>query len=105
MSEGGFSAYNMALQDLARDNRLRTLSPRAGIDFVSNDYLGLAGSRRLAEAVTAALARGTPVGAGGSRLLRGNCPEHEALEATAAAFFQVESALFFSGGYVANFAV
>ena len=29
----------------------------------------------------AAIARGVPVGAGGSRLLRGNHPEHEALEA------------------------
>ncbi|WP_292533860.1 8-amino-7-oxononanoate synthase, partial [Mesorhizobium sp.] len=45
------------------------------------------------------------VGATGSRLLRGNDPEHEALEAKAAAFFGAERALFFGGGYVANFAV
>ena len=35
------------------------------------------GPRRAA----AALQRGVPLGAGGSRLLRGNHPEHEALEA------------------------
>ena len=46
-----------------------------------------------------------PVGAGGSRLLRGNHPEHEALEAEAAAFFGAESALFFGGGFIANLAL
>jgi 8-amino-7-oxononanoate synthase len=84
---------------------LRGLVPRVGIDFSSNDYLALAGSVQVRDAVVTALAAGTPIGAGGSRLLRGNCPEHEALEAEAAAFFGAESALFFGGGYVANFAV
>jgi 8-amino-7-oxononanoate synthase len=37
--------------------------------------------------------------------LRGNAPEHEALEARAAAFFRAERALFFGSGYVANFAL
>ncbi len=56
-------------------------------------------------AVLAALDLGTPVGAGGSRLLRGNCEEHERLEAEAAGFFGAESALFLGSGYAANFAV
>ncbi|NGO52975.1 8-amino-7-oxononanoate synthase [Allomesorhizobium camelthorni] len=97
--------YSATLQGLARKDRLRTLSPRAGLDFSSNDYLGLAASRRLGEAVAAAIARGTPVGATGSRLLRGNAPEHEQLEADAAAFFGAERALFFGSGYIANFAL
>lgn len=97
--------YETMLHGLAQKGRLRSLSPRAGLDFSSNDYLGLATSKRLADAVAAALARGTPVGAGGSRLLRGNSPEHEELEAAAAAFFHAERALFFGGGYVANFAI
>ncbi|TIW30189.1 MAG: aminotransferase class I/II-fold pyridoxal phosphate-dependent enzyme, partial [Mesorhizobium sp.] len=71
----------------------------------SNDYLGLAASKRLGDAVAAAIARGTPVGATGSRLLRGNAPEHEELEADAATFFGAERALFFGGGYIANFAL
>ncbi len=78
---------------------------RAGRDFSSNDYLGLAGSPRLAAAVAEAIGRGVPVGSGGSRLLRGNHPEHEALEAEAAAFFGSEAALFFSSGYAANAAL
>ncbi|WP_263485468.1 8-amino-7-oxononanoate synthase [Mesorhizobium sp. ES1-4] len=97
--------YETSLRGLARKDRLRSLSARSGADFASNDYLGLARSKRMADAVTAALAAGTPVGASGSRLLRGNDPEHEALEAKAAKFFGTERALFFGGGYVANFAV
>ncbi len=81
---------------------MRTLVPRRGVDVSSNDYLGLACSPRLAGAVARAVARGVPVGSGGSRLLRGNHAEHEALEAEAAAFFGSEAALFFSSGYTGN---
>ena len=73
--------YEVSLRGLASKSRLRTLSDRKGLDFASNDYLGLACSKRMAEAVAGALAAGTPIGATGSRLLRGNDPEHEALEA------------------------
>ncbi|WP_338634593.1 8-amino-7-oxononanoate synthase [Afipia carboxidovorans] len=96
--------YRSALDALTRDARLRSLHPRQGIDFVSNDYLALAESPRLRQAVIAAIDAGTPIGAGGSRLLRGNCAEHEQLEAQAAAFFKAESALYFGAGYSANFA-
>ena len=48
---------------------------------------------------------GLPVGSGGSRLLRGNHPEHEAVEEQAARFFGSESALFFSCGFAANSAL
>lgn len=90
---------------LARTNRLRALAPRTGADFTSNDYLGLAGSERLRAAVAAGVAEGLAIGSGGSRLLRGNDPEHELLEREAAAFFEAESALFFANGYMANVAL
>ncbi|RWI57024.1 MAG: 8-amino-7-oxononanoate synthase [Mesorhizobium sp.] len=105
MTEAPLARFGATLQGLARKDRLRTLAPRAGLDFSSNDYLGLAASTRLGDAVAAAIARGTPVGATGSRLLRGNAPEHEQLEADAAAFFRADRALFFGGGYIANFAL
>jgi 8-amino-7-oxononanoate synthase len=105
MNEVRLARYEAILRGLARKNRLRSIAPRSGIDFSSNDYLALASAPRLRDAVMLALAEGTPIGAGGSRLLRGNCREHEALEAHAAAFFGAESALFFGSGYVANFAV
>ena len=82
--------------------RRRALIAGAGVDFTSNDYLGLAGSDELRRAAGAALARGVPLGAGGSRLLRGNHPEHESLERAAAEFFGSEAALYCATGYAAN---
>ena len=93
------------LDGLASQDRERVLRPRDGIDFASNDYLGLASSPRLAAAVRQALDAGVPVGAAGSRLLRGNCASHEALEAEAATFFGAEAALALGGGYQANLAL
>ncbi|MCF3972675.1 8-amino-7-oxononanoate synthase [Paracoccus salsus] len=97
--------YRRQLGDLARHSRLRTLVPRAGVDFSSNDYIGLAGCHRLADAVRSALDAGVPTGAAGSRLLRGHCEAQAAFETKAARFFGAETALGFGGGYVANFAV
>ena len=104
MTAGGpdFPAQAADLARLSERSRRRTLSPQAGIDFSSNDYLGLSRSPLLAEAAREALDRGVPIGSGGSRLLRGNCPEHEALEAEAAAFFGCQRALWFSSGFAAN---
>ena len=99
------AAHARDLESLGQSHRRRSLSPRAGLDFASNDYLGLAASLRLREAVAAALDRGVSIGSGGSRLLRGNDPEHEALEAEAAAFFGSETALYFSSGFAANAAL
>ena len=97
--------YATDLRVLAERGRLRTLRGRAGIDFTSNDYLGLAESEELRRAAAEAVARGVPVGSGGSRLLRGNHLEHEALESEAAAYFGADTALYFGGGYVANFTI
>ena len=94
--------HSRRLAALDAKHRLRALIPRTGIDFASNDYLALADSPELREAARAALDRGVPIGSGGSRLLRGNHAEHEALEAEAAAHFHAGSALFFSSGYTAN---
>ncbi len=100
-----FPSLSAGLLALEGRGRLRQLAPAKGRDFASNDYLGLAGSVLLREAAEAALARGVPMGAGGSRLLRGNHPEHQALEAEAAAFFGAEAALYLGGGYQANLAI
>lgn len=90
------------LTDLKAAGRQRSLAPRRGIDFASNDYLALAGSLRLRRAAIDALERGVTVGSGGSRLLRSNSDEHEQLEEEAAHFFASGAALFIGGGYGAN---
>lgn len=85
------------LQALREKDALRQLRilPSGMADFSSNDYLGLARARGNA---------GEELlwGAGGSRLLSGNHPVHEALEKMVAAYFHAEAALVFSSGYMAN---
>ncbi len=105
MNSSALSAYELKLAGLHRKSRLRALAPRQGIDFTSNDYLGLADAPRLKAAIFDAIERGVPVGAGGSRLLRGNHPEHEALETEAAVFFGAERAIYFGSGFAANVAL
>jgi 8-amino-7-oxononanoate synthase len=100
-----FETLASDLQRLDAASRRRRLMRRTGTDFSSNDYLALAGDPALAAAVAEAVARGVPAGSGGSRLLRGNHPEHEALETEAARFFGSESALWFATGYTANSAI
>ncbi|RHW19321.1 8-amino-7-oxononanoate synthase [Sphingomonas gilva] len=100
-----FETHIRDLAALAAQGRRRKPIDRAGLDFSSNDYLGLAASPQLAAAVIEAIGRGVPLGSGGSRLLRGNHAEHQALEEEAARFFGCESALFFSTGYAANAAL
>src|SRR5690606_801647 len=88
-----FAAHRADLAALAAADRRRALAPRTGIDFASNDYLGLAGSAALRDALADGIARGLPAGSGGSRLLRGNHPEHEALDTDAARHYRSEAAL------------
>ncbi|WP_419909238.1 8-amino-7-oxononanoate synthase [Hoeflea sp.] len=102
---GHLTRYETSLRRLAGRGRLRGLAQNAGIDFSSNDYLGLASDPRIADALQAALTRGVPADAGGSRLLRGNDPEHQALEEEAAAFFGAQRALYFGSGFMANYAL
>jgi 8-amino-7-oxononanoate synthase len=97
--------FSKLLDELRQKGAYRSLRPAAGADFSSNDYLALADCSRIRTALTMALERGIPSGAGGSRLLRGNHPEHEALEADAARYFNAERALFFGSGYAANCAL
>ena len=105
MANRFFTPHHADLAALAADSRLRTLVPRRGMDFASNDYLGLAGSGALRDALAAGIARGLPAGSGGSRLLRGNHAEHEALETHAARHYGSEAALFFPSGFIANAAL
>lgn len=70
-------------------------------NFCSNDYLGLAGDRRLARAMTKALEQG-PAGSGAAHLITGHTTEHEALEEELADLVGRPRALLFSTGYMAN---
>ncbi len=72
--------------------------------FASNNYLGLAGDRRLIDAaISATEMYGT--GATGSRLVTGHLALHEELETAIANLKNTEDALVFSSGYLANLGV
>jgi 8-amino-7-oxononanoate synthase len=90
------------LRDLRQRSELRTLSLPEGIDFNSNDYLGLSQDPRLRTAVAEALVAGARMGSGGSRLLSGNARPWEELEEAFSKFVGAEAALFFTSGYAAN---
>ena len=84
-----------------KQGRDRVIAPPAGLDFCSNDYLGLRRDPRLAEAAAEA-ARSFGTGTGAARLLRGTTPLHDGLEAALAAWKGAEACLLFNTGFQAN---
>ncbi len=92
------------LREIEARGLQRGLSEPEGVDFSSNDYLGISRHpllrSRLAEAI-----QSDPISAPASRLLGGHLPEHAALEERLARFKGTEAALLFPSGYQANLAV
>ena len=77
---------------------------RAFLNFSSNDYLGLAGDPRVAEAFKRGIDRwGT--GTGASHLISGHTAAHEELEEALAALTGRPRALLYGSGYAANVGV
>lgn len=81
--------------------RQRRIAPASGLDFCSNDYLGLRADPRLSQAAAEA-ARKHGSGSGAARLLRGTTPLHDALESTLAEWKSCEACLLFNSGFQAN---
>jgi 8-amino-7-oxononanoate synthase len=101
----GLDGYRRELADrlaaLDHAGLLRRLRSPAGIDLVSNDYLGLASHPYLVDRMREALTD-VGAGAGASRLLRGEREVFGRLEERLAEFSGAESALLFASGYAAN---
>ncbi|SDE84560.1 8-amino-7-oxononanoate synthase [Dyadobacter soli] len=98
-------------QDLARREEqgiLRELRVKGqGVDFYSNDYLGLASNNACHEMLTAALQHNPQWlrGATGSRLVSGNSAFVLSVEDFIAKQHETERALLFPSGYMANLAL
>ena len=85
----------------SRAGTIATIDGREMLMFASNNYLGLAGDRRLIDAAIAATEMyGT--GSTGSRLVTGHLALHDELETAIADLKGTEAALVFSSGYLAN---
>jgi 8-amino-7-oxononanoate synthase len=90
------------LRALEHQHQRRRLAEIRGVDFCSNDYLGLAEHPLLREAVVRAVEKSARVGGTASRLLSGQTEEWRNLEDEFAKFAGTEAALFFGSGYAAN---
>lgn len=93
------------LSDREHKNALRELgSSRNGIDFLSNDYLGLSNSASIFHSAHDYLIeKGLEVnGSSGSRLLSGNHSLYQEIEELLCNFHNSDSALIFNSGYDAN---
>ncbi len=90
-----FNRWQSTLNRLRAEGRFRTLTPPAGIDFSSNDYLGYA---RLQHLETQHVSRSGMA----SRLLRGEHPIWHEVESRLARWHGAEAALVMPSGYAAN---
>src|SRR6267378_4067049 len=90
------------LRGLEAQSRRRSLAEIRGINFCSNDYLGLAEHPALKKAVAEAVQVATRTGGTGSRLLSGQVAAWHEVEEEFARFAGTEAALYFGSGYAAN---
>lgn len=88
-----------AIRKRAEQGLLRRFAGQGkGIDFCSNDYLGLSQMQPEADSVS----RLSGLGSGASRLISGNHALADETEAWVAEAFGAESALWYGSGYLAN---
>jgi len=90
------------LFDLGSRDQLRTLEPNRGVDFSSNDYLGLSTHPRMKDALVDAACSAQRIASTGSRLLSGHDEAWDLAEGEFARWVGTEAALFFTSGYAAN---
>lgn len=100
--------FQETLQKRRENGNFRSLKPKEeGIDFYSNDYLGLAGNTGFRNILLETVTEnpGLLTGSTGSRLISGNSLAVEETETFIAQEHQCEAALLFPSGYNANLAL
>lgn len=103
-----FRHFQEALEKRKESGTLRVLkSQKEGVDFYSNDYLGLAGNKDFQQILLKKINENPELlkGSTGSRLISGNSLTVAETEECIAKEHQYESALLFSSGYNANLAL
>lgn len=89
------------LKEIEDKGLKRKLASPSGIDFSSNDYLGLANDERIKNALIAGIKR-EGVGSTGSRLLRGEREVFREVEQKFADWKRTQHSLYFATGFQAN---
>lgn len=103
-----FLPFEEALEKRKQNGTLRTLhTKQKGIDFYSNDYLGLAGNHEFHKILVETVQENPRLltGSTGSRLISGNTEIITETENFIAKEHQYDSALLFPSGYNANLAL
>lgn len=90
------------LAELESRAELRQLQMVHGIDFSSNDYLGLATDPRMKQAIAEGVEYAARIASTGSRLLSGQSDSWTLVEQDFAKWVGTEAALYFTSGYAAN---
>jgi 8-amino-7-oxononanoate synthase len=90
------------LSELESRVQLRELQMVHGIDFSSNDYLGLATDPRLKQALAEGVEYSARLASTGSRLLSGHSEAWTRVEQDFAQWVGADAALYFTSGYAAN---
>lgn len=90
------------LSQLESRAELRRLQTVQGIDFSSNDYLGLSTDPRMRQAILEGVSSASRIASTGSRLLSGHDEAWTLLEREFAQWVGAEAALYFNSGYAAN---
>lgn len=115
--------YRQALDELEKNGRLRTLKPLTGrngcrigyrgkemLNLTSNDYLGLAGDKRVHRRFYAGMTEANilddfGLGAASSRLLTGDSENGHKLEETLRTVYRKDACLLYNSGYHANIGI
>lgn len=97
------------IEKLKADGQYRTLKKYNKVDFISNDYLGIAMQDALQEHMIEPLmnyySNRLNLGSTGSRLLKGNSAIHENVEEYFKKYFDCADTLIANSGYDANLAI
>lgn len=92
------------IADRQREDNFRSLRLVDGVDFTSNDYIGLARDAEFHKRIEAeVISHQLQGGSTGSRLLSGNTAYAESLEEKIADFHKADAALLFNSGFDANY--
>lgn len=94
-----------SIEKLKSEQQYRELKRYTGIDFISNDYLGIVSRSMLQDYMVEPVMSNIPLGSTGSRLLTGNTKYHEEYEAYFTDYFDCADTLIAGSGYDANTAV